>query len=71
MGNQWTALTPDDGWTLGEVKWHWGNAYAVFRSLSPYCARRRDGIGAVLVVADLDALVSLIRRDYVARPVAR
>lgn len=71
MGNQWTSLTANDGWTLPELRWHWGTAYSIARSLGSYCASRRDGIGTALVAADLDALVAMIRRDYGARPVSR
>jgi hypothetical protein len=71
MANQWSALTAGDGWSLTELRFHWGGAYAIMRSLGLFMARRRDGIGAVLVAADPDALVSLIRTDYGARPVSR
>jgi len=67
MGNYWAALNTDK-WTIGDVRFHWGSAYAIFRSLGCYRAMRRDHAGETLIARDLGELVNLIRNDMTAAP---
>jgi hypothetical protein len=58
------------GWTLAELRHHWGEAYEITGRGRDWRARRRDGKGE-LTAPDPDALVVAIRADYERCPVPR
>jgi hypothetical protein len=70
MGNYWAARSADE-WTIRDVRWHWGSAYKVFRSLGSCRATRRDETGKTLIARDPGELVGKIRADYRGNPVPR
>jgi hypothetical protein len=55
---------------LADLRWHWGEAYEIIPAGSIFSALRRDGLGSVTALT-ADGLRSLIREDYMARPVRR
>jgi hypothetical protein len=63
-------VTGAGGWTLAEIRHHYGEAYAIGAWRGGWRARRRDGRGEV-TAPDLDALAELIREDYRRDPVSR
>jgi len=58
------ALTP-----LGQLRWHWGDAYLIGRDDERgWWAARRDQIGVYLTAPGPGELGQAIRADYAARP---
>jgi hypothetical protein len=61
-------------WTLedelDELRWHWGDAYAINWLGSTWLAQRRD-TGATLTADTPEALHERIKGDYTASPVPR
>jgi hypothetical protein len=56
---------------LGEIRFHWGDAYHVGRDGGMWTARRRDGRGGTLADPSPGGLLLAIRADYAACPVPR
>jgi hypothetical protein len=56
---------------LGEIRFHWGEAYHVGRDGRMWTARRRDGRGGKLADPSPGGLLLAIRADYAACPVPR
>jgi len=54
---------------LAELRWHWGEAYAIAWT-GAFRAVRRDS-GSVLTAGSAEGLRMLIRADYGHRPVPR
>lgn len=54
---------------LGELRWHWGDAYVIFDE--PWRARRRDGRGGWITASDAEELFGLVTADYEREPVSR
>jgi hypothetical protein len=54
---------------LVDLRWHWGDAYEITWA-GEFRAVRRDN-GLVLRAETADELRTLIRRDYIRRPVPR
>ena len=61
----------DEGWTLADLRHHYGDAYRVDVRGGRWRAERRDGKGEPLVAETAAALVALIREDYRRDPVRR
>lgn len=60
-----------DDTTLGEVAFHWGDAYDISGDpLRGYTARRRDGKGEPLTSASPRDLWDDIKADYAREPVS-
>jgi hypothetical protein len=57
------------GMQLGDLRWHWGDAYEITWA-GAFVAVRRDN-GLVLQTESADELRALIRSDYTRRPVPR
>jgi hypothetical protein len=57
------------GRDLADLRWHWDEAYDIGWD-GRFRARRRDD-GTTLHAATAAELDTRIRRDYIARPVAR
>ena len=57
------------GIQLAELRWHWGDAYAI-ACAGAFRAVRRDN-GRVLTAGSAERLRMLIRADYSRRPVPR
>jgi len=55
---------------LGELRWHWDEAYAISRSGYVWLAQRRDN-RETLRADSPEELHDLIVKDYSARPVPR
>jgi len=55
---------------LGDLRWHWGDAYLISGAIGGWRAERRDN-GRVLKADDPVKLRQVIVADYTARPVAR
>ncbi|MFI5063625.1 MAG: hypothetical protein ACHP9Z_06585 [Streptosporangiales bacterium] len=55
---------------LADLRWHWGEAYAIWYQAGQFCAARRD-TGAICRRPEADALHRAIIEDYHARPVPR
>jgi len=56
---------------LAELVEHWGSAYRITRSAGGWAAKRKDGLGGWLTAPSAEALWTVIRADYQARPVSR
>jgi hypothetical protein len=63
-------MTDSDEHDLGELQWHWGEAYLIRRIGSRWIAQRRDS-RATISAPTAAGLGELITADYAARPVAR
>jgi len=53
---------------LEELRWHWGSAYEIARTLGMFRAVRRDN-GAAVTAPTVARLLAEIGADYTARPV--
>ena len=56
---------------LGEIRFHWGEAYDIAVAGGTWTARRLDGRGGTLASPLPEGLLLLIRADYAAMPVPR
>ena len=59
-------LSEDDAAALGDVRWHWGQAYEINCSAGTWTARYVDDTSALTATSE-PALRTLIRHDYVER----
>lgn len=55
---------------LEHLRWHWGEAYEITRTLGMFRAVRRDN-GAAVAAPTAFRLLAEISADYTARPVPR
>lgn len=55
---------------LENLRWHWGEAFDITRTLGMFRAVRRDD-GAAVCAPTADRLLAEISADYQARPVPR
>lgn len=66
------GMTAADRAALGELIFHWGDAYEIeYAAEHGWRARRRDGRGGWLTAAGPDGLLTEISADYQLRPVPR
>ena len=56
---------------LGYLRWHYGEAYVVWRPAPDVWIVERRGTHETLRADDPEKLLKLIRDDYAARPVSR
>lgn len=55
---------------LGDLDWHWGEAYEITEALGVWRAVRRDN-QRTLIATDAQDLRDLIKADYAKLPVSR
>jgi len=58
------------GWSLAELKHHWGGAYLIEVLGGRYVAQRRDS-RETISADSADGLLAAIRADYASKPVPR
>lgn len=58
-------------WTLDDLQFHYGDAYAIAEAHGRFTATRADGLGGPIEAPTPTALAGLLREDYRLRPVPR